>query len=102
MKSISQPLQINKKQFKISITFLTGYDGLLVLQIQITNSIMQNQLLIKIVFSQNSFPPCAYEIQSLNNEIKRVIVDENHLIGTNYPFTRKPSFLTLGSILEIY
>ena len=54
-----------------------------------------------MVFFQNSIPPGAYEIQSLNNEIKRIIADESQFIGTNYPFTRKPNFSTLGSILEI-
>ena len=43
----------------------------------------------------------AYEIESLNEEIKRIIIDEGHYNQVNYPFTIKPNFSTLGSIIEI-
>ena len=46
-------------------------------------------------------PPGAYEIESLNDEIKRIIIDENHFSEGNYPFKIKPNFTTLGSIVEI-
>ena len=45
--------------------------------------------------------PGAYEIESLNNEIKRIIIDEGHYTEPNYPFTIKPKFSTLGSIITI-
>ena len=41
---LSQPLQINKKQFKIAVTFLTGYNGIL----KVTNS-------NKVLFLQNNY-----------------------------------------------
>ena len=47
-----------------------------------------------------TIPPGAYEIESLNNEIKRIIIDEEHYTEVNYPFTIKPNFSTLGSIIE--
>ena len=37
----------------------------------------------------------------MNDEIKRIIIDEGHFTEANYPFTIKPNFSTLGSIKEI-
>ena len=38
----------------------------------------------------------------MNNEIKRIIIDESHYTEVGYPFTIKPNFSTLGSsIMEI-
>ena len=48
-----------------------------------------------------TIPSGAYEIESLNNEIERIIIDEEHYTETNYPFSIKPIFSTLGSIIEI-
>ena len=48
-----------------------------------------------------TIPPGAYEIESLNNEIKRIIIDQGHYTETNYPFNTKPTFSTLGSIIKI-
>ena len=52
-------------------------------------------------FIQITIPPGAYEIESLNDEIKRIIIDEKHYTEANYPFKIKPNFSTLGSIIEI-
>ena len=38
----------------------------------------------------------------MNNEIKRIIIDEEHYTEIHYPFLFKPNFSTLGSIIEIY
>ena len=48
-----------------------------------------------------TIPPGAYEIESLNKEIKRIVIDQEHYTETNYPFNIKPNFSTLGSIIEI-
>ena len=37
----------------------------------------------------------------MNDEIKRIIIDKEYYTETNYPFTIKPNFSTLGSIVEI-
>ena len=37
----------------------------------------------------------------MNNEIKRIIIDQEHYTETNYPINIKPNFSTLGSIIEI-
>ena len=52
-------------------------------------------------FIQITIPPGAYEIESLNTEIRRIINDEEHFTDSDYPFQIKPNFSTLGSIIEI-
>ena len=96
-----QPLQTNNKQFKIAVTFLTGYNGIF----NVTNS--TNKFFFKKTitneegFIQITIPPGAYEIESLNKEIKRIITDKGYYTEANYPFTIKPIFSTLGSVIEI-
>ena len=48
-----------------------------------------------------SIYPGAYEIEALNDEIKRVIINDGQFNEENYPFVIKPNFSTLGSIIEI-
>ena len=37
----------------------------------------------------------------MNDEIKRIIIDDEHFTEENYPFKIKPNFSTLGSIIQI-
>ena len=98
---LSQPLQTNNKQFKIAVTFLTGYNGILI----VTNSNNKFYFLKSITdddgYIQISIPPGTYEIESLNKLNKRIIIKEKHYAEANYPFTINPTFSTLGSIVEI-
>ena len=48
-----------------------------------------------------TIPQGSYEIESLNDEIKRIIIDKNYYTLENFPFTMKPNFSNLGSIFEI-
>ena len=98
---LSQPLQTNNKQFKIAVTFLTGYSGIFNVtnannKFYFTKSISDEDGYVQITIS-----PGAYELEKLNNEIKRIIIDEEHYTEANYPFKIKPNFSTLGSIIEI-
>ena len=93
-----QPLQTNNKQFKIAITFLTGYNG-------IFNITTKN---IKFYFINPAneivmitIPHGAYELESLDSELKQIIIEEGHITEDFYPFNIKPNFSTLGSIIEI-
>ena len=52
-------------------------------------------------YIQITVPSSAYEIENLNNEMKRIIIDEKHYNEIDYPFKIKPNFSTLGSIIEI-
>ena len=87
-----QPLQTNNKQFKIAVTFLSGYNVIF----NVTKE--NNKFYFKKTFSdddgfvQITIPPGAYEIEALNNEIKRIIIDEEHYTEANYPFKIKPNF----------
>ena len=98
---LSQPLQTNNKQFKIAVTFLTGCNGIF----NVTNS--KNKFYFKKTITdedgliQTIIPPGAYEIEALDKEIKRIIIDEEPYTEANYPFKIKPNFSTLGSNIEI-
>ena len=76
-KHLSQPLQTNNKQFKIATTFLTGYNGIF----NVTNS--NNKFYFKKTitnedgFIQITIPPGAYEIEALDNELKRIFLKKN-------------------------
>ena len=96
-----QPLQTNIKQFKIAVTFLSAYNGIFNVtnsnkKFYFTKSITDDDHYIMI-----TIPPGAYEIESLNDEIKRIIIDDEHFTSENYPFKIRPNFSTLGSIIEI-
>ena len=98
---LSQPLQTNNKQFKIAITFFTGYNGIFNVtnknnKLYFAKSISDEEGFIQITISQG-----AYELESLNDEIKRIIIDEGHYTEIDYPFKIKPNLSTLSSIIEI-
>ena len=97
---LSQPIQISNKQFKIAVTFLTGYNGIF----NVTNS--NNKFFFKKAmqdedFIQITIPPGSYEVESLNDEVRRVIVERGYYTVSDYPFRIKANFSTLGSIVEI-
>ena len=97
---LHQPLQTNIKQFKIAVTFLTGYNGIF----NVTNANNKFYFTKSITDDdhiQITIPPGAYEIESLNNEFKRTIIDQEYYTEKNYPFSIKPNFSTIGSIIEI-
>ena len=98
---LSQPLQTNNKQFKMAITFLSAYNGIF----NVTNSNNKFYFTKSITdddhYKMITIPSGAYEIDSLNDEIKRIIIDDEHFTSENYPFKIQPNFSTLGSIVEI-
>ena len=96
-----QPLQTNIKQFKIAVTFLTDYNGIFNITNSNNNFYFMKSITDEDGFVQITIPPGAYEIKALDNEIKRIIIDEGHYSKNDYPFKIKPNFSTLGSIIEI-
>ena len=77
---LSQPLQTNNEQFKIAITFLTGYNGIFNIsdkniKFYFAKSISDEEGFIKI-----TIPRVASELESLNKEIKRIIIDMKVII----------------------
>ena len=67
---LSQPLQTNNKQFKLTVTFLSGYNGIF----NVTNSnskfYCKKTITEEDGFVQITIPPGAYKIESLNDEFK--------------------------------
>ena len=98
---LSQLLQTNNKQFKIAVTFLTGYNGIFNVTNENNKFFFLKSITDKDGYIIITIPPGAYEIESLNNEIKWINIDEEHYTEANYPFSIKPNFSTLGSIIEI-
>ena len=89
---LSQQLQTNNKQFKIAVTILTGYNCIF----NVTNS--NNKFYIKKTitneddFDQITIPPGAYQIESLNIEISRIIIVEEYFVESDYTFQIRQIF----------
>ena len=95
---LSQPLQTHNKQFKVAISFSTGYNGIFNITSKNSNYYFINPANETVMIT---IPHGAYELESLDLEIKRIISEEGHIIKDFYPVSIKPNFLTLGSFLEI-
>ena len=100
-KHLSQPLQTNNKQFKIAVTLQTGYNGIFKVTNENNKFYFRKTITYGDGFIQITIPPGAYEIETLNNEIKKIIIDEEHYTESNYPFTIQPNFSALGSFIKI-
>ena len=96
--TLDEQLQTNNKQFKIAITFLTGYNG--IFNITDANNkfyyVTPEKMIVDIVI-----PNGAYELEAIDLEIKRLMVLNGDSDGETFPFTIKPYFTTQGSIIEI-
>ena len=95
---LSQPLRTNNKQFKIAISFLTAYNGIFNVT-EKNNKFYFTKSITDDGYIMITIPQGSYEIESLNDEIKRVIIDKNYYTLENYPFTIKPNFSTPGCII---
>ena len=51
--------------------------------------------------TQVTLLPGAYEIESLNIEIRRILIEEGNFTEANYPFKIKPNFSTWSSIIDV-
>ena len=98
---LSHLLQTNNKHFKTAVTFLTGYNGIFNVTDKKKKSYFIKSITDEDGLIQITIPFCAYKLGNLNNEIKRITIDEEYYTESNYPFTIKPNFSTLGSSIEI-
>ena len=98
---LSQHLQTHNRQFKIAVTFLTGYNGIFNITNSNNNVYFKNTITNEEDFIQKTIPQGAYEIESLNKAIRRIIIDKGHYTENEYPFTVKATSSTLVSIAEI-
>ena len=60
---LSQPLQTNNKQFKIAVTFLTGYNGIFNISDKNNKFYFAKSFMDEAGFIQIIIPPGAYEIE---------------------------------------
>ena len=97
---LCQPLQTNNKQFKIAVTFLSAYNDIFNVTSS-NNKFYFFKSVTDVDHIQITIRPGVYEIEALNDEIRRVIIDDGYYNETDYPFNIKPDFNILGSIIEI-
>ena len=64
------------------------------------NKFYSKKSLIREDILQITFPSGAYKLDSLNDEIKRINLDKSPYTEAENPFTIKPNFNTLGSVIE--
>ena len=83
------------------MTFLTGFNGIFKVTSSSYMFYFKKTITNEDAFIKITQPTVAYEIESLNDEIKKIIIDEGHYTEANYPFTIKPNFSTLGPIIEL-
>ena len=83
------------------MTFLTGYNGIINVTISNNKFSFAKSITVKDGLIQFWTPEVAFETESLNYEINRFIIQEDHFTETDYQFTIKPNFSTLGPIIEI-
>ena len=88
---LSQPLQTNHKQFKIAVTFVSAYNGIFNVTISDIRFCFKKAR-IDEDFIQITITPGAYEIESLDDEIKNKIIHKGLYTEATYPFRIKPYF----------
>ena len=89
---LSQPLQTNHEQFKIAVIFLTAYNGIFNVTSKNNKFCFSKSIIDDNHFNNITIPEGAYEIERLNKEIKRIIIEEGYFTTSDYPFLIKPNF----------
>ena len=97
---LTLPLQNQNKLFKVAITFITVFNGSFDVTISNNKPCFAKSITDKDGFTQISIPPRAYEIESLDNEIKRIVTEEGYFTEATHPKKTRPNFSTSGSIME--
>ena len=95
-----QPLHFDDRQFEMTEKSLTDYIGIF----NVSSKNTKFYFTISINdddFTQNKYCTIGYEIESFDNEIKRIIIEEGHLTEDKYPFKIKSNFCTLGTNMEL-
>ena len=70
-----QPLQTNNNQFKLAVAFLTASNGIFNVTNSNKNFHSMKSLTDEDGFIKKTISPASYEIESLNIEIKRIIMN---------------------------
>ena len=99
-KHLSQPLRTIIKQFHLAVTLLTDYNGIF----KVTDKNIEFCFTTRINdddFNVITIPKGAYELESSNDQTKRIIIKEAYFTEENYQFIIKLIFSTLDTIIEI-
>ena len=95
-------LQPNQKQIKTAVTFWTGFNGIFDLTSTNTKFFCAKSNTDKYGFIWINNPPCADEIESLNREFEKSIIEAGLFTEDKYPITIKPNFSTFGSFKKFF
>ena len=88
---LSQPLHTNKGEFNRTVTFLAGQNGIF----NVTNKNKKFYLTTSINdddFNVVTIVAGAYELESLDNEVKRSVIKEAYFTEESNPFAFKTNF----------
>ena len=72
---LSEPLQPNNKHFKIAVTFFIGYNGIFNVTDKNNKFYFIKSSTDKDGYIQIQMPNGAYELENLNNETKRNVIE---------------------------
>ena len=79
---------------------LSEYSGFLNARDRISKFYFTKSINDKEIFSQISIPTGVYELEILNDEMKRIFIEERPFAEKIYPLTSKPRFSKLLSLTE--
>ena len=106
-ENLIQPLHTNNKDFKVAVTYLTGYNG--IQNIKEENNrfyyITPSNLLREIILPPGNYAIVLEKtddsIPSFQTKIKELIIENGDATKENYPFLIKPNYSNNHSIIEI-
>ena len=75
-ENLYEPLQTNNEQLKIAVTFLSVYNGIFNITSKNNKFYFSKSIIDDNHFNHIIIPNGAYEIQSLDKEIKRIIISQ--------------------------
>ena len=90
-----EPLQTNNEQYKRAVTFLSVYSGIFNITSKNHKFYFSKSIIDDNHFKHIIIPNGAYEIESLDKEIKRIIISQGYFNLKDYPFLIKPNFSNL-------
>ena len=81
---LSQPLQTSNKEYKIAMTFPTGYNGIFNLTPRNNKFYFMKSITDEDGFIQITITPGAYEKEALDRELKWIVIGEDLYTEANY------------------
>ena len=95
------PIQTKNIKHIITVTFPTGYNGIFRKKTKNNNFYFATSITYKDGFIERESSPAASELEILNEQSNRNIIEQGHFTEKKFPFLLKSNFWTLGSIVDI-